>query len=109
MTDVVFAIPALWIPFGSAQRLIGLSAVKPIVLPPGVQGIYLQALSQNVRVTLDGTTNPVASGNDIGFTLRSTDPAFLFTGQPGMKLLLIQEAATAVVQYQMVQLSGRYQ
>lgn len=106
--DTIFAIPALWIPFQTAQRIVGLSAVKSIILPAGVQGIYLQALSQNVRVTIDGTTNPVASGNDIGFTLRSTDPAFLFTGQPGMKLLLIQETATAVVQYQLLTLSGRY-
>lgn len=108
MTDIVFAIPALWLPFGAAQRLILLSTVKSITLPAGVQGLYLQSLSQNVRVTLDGTTNPVASGNDIGFVLRSTDPAFLFTGQPGMKLLLIQEAASAVVQYQLLTLSGRY-
>lgn len=105
--DTVFAVPALWVPSGNAGRLIGLSAVKSITFSGNEQGVYIQVLSQNVRMTLDGT-NPVASGNDTGFELRSTDQTVLITGQLGMTIKFIQVAANAVVQYQMLTLSGRY-
>ena len=105
--DTNFAVPALWIPFGTAQRIVGLTAVKTVTFPPGVQGIYVQALTQNVRVTIDGST-PSPTGNDLGFELRSTDPTWLFTGQPGFTLKFIQVTATAVIQYQLLTLGGRY-
>lgn len=102
-----FAVPALWIPAGGHQRRADLVTAKTIVFPPNVQGVYVQALIQNVRVTLDGST-PSATGNDTGFTLRPTDTPVLITGQPGQVLSFIQEAATAVLQYQMLTLGGRY-
>lgn len=103
-----FAVPPLWVPKANSHgRLIGLSAVKTITFPPGVQGFYVQAISQNVRVTLDGTT-PVASGNDTGFQIRAGDPPVLILGQVGQVLSFIQEAATAVVQYQPVTLASRF-
>lgn len=106
--DTVFSLPALWIASGTQQRRNDLSTAK-VVINFGLneQGCYLQTLTQNVRVTLDGST-PVVGGNDVGFTLRNTDPPFLFTGKPGDKITIIQEAATAVVQYQMLTLSGLY-
>lgn len=105
--EPVFAVPAIWIPSGNHGRIAGLSAVKSITFGANEQGVYIQVLSQNVRVTIDGT-NPSISGNDTGFELRSTDSAVLFTGQPGMTLKFLQVAASAVVQYQMLTLGGRY-
>lgn len=105
--DTTFAVPALWLPFGTAQRIVGLTAVKSIIFPQGVQGVWVQTLSQNVRVTTDGST-PTPTGNDLGFELRSTDPTWLFTGQPGFTLKFIQVTATAVIQYQLLTLGGRY-
>jgi len=107
MIGTEFAVPALWIPSGSHGRIVGLSAVKSIVFDTGVQGVYIQALSQNVRITLDGT-NPSATGNDTGFEIRSTDPPVLITGQPGLTIKMIQTAASAVVQYQMLSLGDRF-
>lgn len=102
-----FAVPPIWIPSGTHQRRNDLSAVRSITFGQGIQGMYIQALSQNVRITIDGTT-PSATGNDTGFVLRSTDAPVLITGQPGQVVKVIQEAATAVLQYQMLTLGGRY-
>lgn len=102
-----FAVPPLWIPDGTHQRLIGLSAVKSITFAANQQGMYFQTLSQNVRVTIDGT-NPVASGNDTGFQVTASEGRVLIVGYPGMVVKIIQETASAVVQYQMLTLSGRF-
>jgi hypothetical protein len=107
MTDTIFALPPLWIASGTHQRKL-VASILTITFSNNEQGCYLQVLSQNVRVVLDGVTNPVVSGNDVGFVLRPTDPPVTFTGKPGDKILLIQETATAVVQYQMLTLSGLY-
>ena len=107
--ETVFALPALWMPSGAAGRLNGLSVAKSITLGPTEQGVYLQALSQNVRVTLDGLTNPVATGNDVGFELVALATPYLFIGFPGMRLTFIQVAASAVLQYQPVSLVTRFQ
>ena len=110
MADVVFAVPALWLARGTAQRMVGLSSVKSLTFGPSDQGVYLQALLQNIRVTLDGASNPVKTGgvNPLGFVLRSTDTPFLFTGVPGTKLLILEETASAELQFQFLTLSGRY-
>lgn len=104
--DTVFALPALWIVSGTQQRKL-VASVLIITFGLNEQGCYLQTLTQNCRVTLDGST-PVVSGNDVGFVIRNTDPPFLFTGKPGDTIKVLQETATAVVQYQMLTLSGLY-
>lgn len=107
MAETIFALPPLWTASGTHQRKL-VSSILTITFGLNEQGCYLQVLSQNVRVVLDGVTNPQVGPPDIGFVLRPTDPAFTFTGKPGDKILLIQETATAVVQYQMLTLSGLY-
>lgn len=89
---------------GTHQRLSSLSSVKTIVLANNEAGVYIQAIGQNVRMTLDGTA-PVASGNDIGFQITPAMGPILVTAFPGAVLSFIQETATAVVQYQRVSLS----
>lgn len=107
-----FSTPTLWIPSGGAQRLIGLSAVKPITFGPNEQGCYLQTLTQNVRVTIalpPTTSTPKgAAPNSLGFQLKAGDPAVLFTGIPGMVLNFIEETASAEIQYQMLTLANRF-
>jgi len=104
--DTIMATPALWTPSGTAQRLIGLTAVKSLTFPPNVQGVYLQVRGASVYITLDGT-NPVVGGNDLGFEIFVTSLPLLFTGIPGTTIKILQTAATAVVQYQWLTLTGR--
>ena len=104
--ESVMPVGGFWIPSGTHQRLVGLTAVKTITLLPTEYGLYVQAISQNVRLTFDGT-NPVASGNDIGFQLTPAMGPVFIAGFPGMVLSFIQETATAVIQYQKLKLQGR--
>jgi hypothetical protein len=107
MMETVVVLPVLYKPDGTHQRLTGLSAVKTITFAPHQHAIWIQTLSQNVRITTDGTT-PTSSGNDTGFVLYAGhDPATLEFA-PGTTLKLIQEAASAVVQYQMLTAWTRY-
>lgn len=62
----------------------------------GANKILIQALTQNVRYTLDGTT-PTANK---GFQLKAGDPPTLLFIGTGITLKVIQEAATADLQYQ---------
>lgn len=76
-----FDVPAIWIPSGGAQRLVGLTSAKQITFGQNEQGCYLQALTQNVRVTISiGTALSVPKGaepNSLGFELKAGDPAVL--------------------------------
>lgn len=107
MSETIIALPALYEPSGTHQRRNDLSAVRTITLAPGEHAIWIQALTQNVRMTTDGTT-PVASGNDTGFQIRAGDPPVRFDFAPGTTLKFIQEAATAVLQYQLLKAWTRY-
>ena len=61
----------------------------------GCKVLYLQAFTQNVRITFDGTT-PTAT---VGFQL--VPGKKLCIGVPyGAKIQVIEEAASATVQYQ---------
>ena len=72
------------------------SAVNLTATKPGPK-ILIQALDQNVRYTLDGTT-PTASK---GFQLKAGDPpTLIYVGYANVTLTVIQEAATADIQYQ---------
>ena len=105
--DTVVSLPALYTPSGTHQRLIGLSTVKTITFAANQQAIWIQALAQNVRMTTDGTT-PSFTINPTGFQLKSGDPAVRFDFAPGTVLKLIEEAASATVQYQMLTTWVRY-
>lgn len=89
---------------GTHQRLSGLSSVKTITMVNNEVGVYIQAIGQNVRMTLDGSA-PVASGNDLGFQITPAMGPILITAFPGAVLSFIQETSTAVLQYQKVSLN----
>ena len=87
-----------YLPIGSHTSNSSLSAATSITVPSNASGILAQALTQNVRFTLDGTT-PTAT---LGFQLKAGDPPLLIPVGPGRTVRLIEETATANLQYQAV-------
>ena len=82
---------------GSHGSNASLSTVVTISIPADAVLVCLQAQTSNVRFTLDGT-NPVASTT--GFVVAAgADPLFMPINA-GMTLKLIQDAASARVQFQ---------
>lgn len=68
----------------------------PAGLAAGAAKLLIQALTQNVRYTLDGTT-PTASK---GFQLVAGDPPIIIPVDSSTVVKVIEEAATADIQYQ---------
>lgn len=76
----------------------GTDISSAVALSPasGAIKVLIQALTQNVRYTLDGTT-PTASK---GFQLKAGDPPVVIMLEDGTTITLIEETATADIQYQ---------
>lgn len=68
---------------------------RPSSLADGIAKILIQALGQNVRITMDGTI-PTASK---GFQIAAGETLYWEVG-PGATIKVIQEAATADIQIQ---------
>lgn len=83
-------------PVGAHSSGATISNATVITIPSGARYIRLQALTQNVRYTLDGTT-PTTS---VGFQLKAGDPPISLWVETGVALTVIQESATASLQYQ---------
>lgn len=83
-------------PVGSHQSGVSISSAFPIVNPPGATKLLIQALTQNVRFTLDGSA-PTASR---GFQLKANDPPTIIPISATTTVKVIEEAATANLQYQ---------
>jgi len=83
-------------PLGAHSDGATISSATTLTPPTGATKIMIQALTQNVRFTLDGTA-PTASK---GFQLKSGDPAMIISIDSTTVLKVIQEAATADLQYQ---------
>ncbi|MFN3652351.1 MAG: hypothetical protein ACK47B_22475 [Armatimonadota bacterium] len=83
-------------PVGAHSDGLAISAAQTLAPPAGASRLLIQALGQNVRYTLDGTT-PTASA---GFQLRAGDPPVLIPIGSGTVVKVIEEAATADLQYQ---------
>ena len=89
-------------PLGDQVTNASLDTVQTITAPAAAVGVYMQAHTQNVRVTLDnGTTAPTDS---VGFALRTTDPVAYFEVNGGHVIKAIEEAASATLTYQWVML-----
>lgn len=83
---------------GSAHTVnSSLSSAQTLTVPAGAQAIIMQALTQNIRFTLEGTT-PTAS---VGFQLAAGDMLMIDIA-PGMTVKAIEETASAALQYQWV-------
>lgn len=82
-------------PLGAHASNGSLASAAVLTAPAGADFLMLQAISQNVRFRLDGV-NPTAS---VGFQLAAGD-AITLPVNPGDTLRVIEEAASATIQYQ---------
>lgn len=82
-------------PVGAHTTDATVSSAETLTRPTGANALLLQAFTQAIRYTLDGTT-PTAS---TGFRLAANSQAELYLA-PGATVKLIEETASASVQYQ---------
>jgi hypothetical protein len=96
VTDTYFMTPRALAPVGDHVSDDDIDAAVTLTLPATATALLIQATGQNVRYTLDGTV-PTASS---GFRLRSDDPPVIIDIGVGMTIKVIEEAATATIEYQ---------
>lgn len=83
-------------PIGDHDSVDDLSTAVAMTPPEGGTQLLIQAIAQNIRYTLDGTT-PTAS---IGFVMfADAEPVIIRVGAGG-SITLIEETAGATAQYQ---------
>ncbi len=83
-------------PIGAHNDGLNIATVAELAAPVGANKIMFQALTQNVRFTLDGT-DPTTT---LGFQLKTGDPPVILTIESRATIKVIEEAATADFQYQ---------
>ncbi len=83
-------------PVGAHTQNASLSSAATITVPGGATQWMVQALTQNVNFTLDGTT----ATSTIGFTLTAGNPVIIVPVYPGQTISAIEIAATATLKYQ---------
>lgn len=72
------------------------ASAATVYIPLQARGILMQALTQNIRFTLDGT-NPTASS---GFQLKAGDPPLYIELGDRISLKVVRETAGAVLEYE---------
>lgn len=86
-----------FIPVGAHSDGLAISSAQTLTpTASDISKLLIQALGQNVRYTLDGTV-PTASK---GFQLKAGDPPVLIPISSATVIKVIEEAATADLQYQ---------
>ncbi len=83
-------------PIASHSGSVVISSAFTVPIPAGATKVVMQAISQNVRYTLDGT----APTTTLGFQMFASDPPVTIPIGSSTVLKVIQEAATASLQYQ---------
>jgi len=86
-------------PLGSHQTDATISAATTITPETGSDAVVIQAFTQAIRYTLDGTT-PTAT---TGFRIAAGDSDIIPVG-PRTTIKVIEETATASIQWQCFQL-----
>lgn len=81
---------------GGHQSYIAGAAAATVFIPGQARGILMQALTQNIRYTLDGTNPTTATG----FQLKAGDPPRYIELDHRVFLKVIREAAGAVLEYE---------
>lgn len=96
-------VPGVYRPVGAHTQDNTFSSAKAIAIPDGANGLLVQCATQNVRYTIDGTT-PTAT---VGFLLnKDTSPVLLYKIDDDCIFTFIETAATAVIIYQAVRITG---
>lgn len=83
-------------PIGAHVDGADVSSAVALTPPAGARKLLIQTTTQNIRYTLDGTTPTTA----LGFVMVANDPPLIIVLEDGVTVTLIEEAATADVQYQ---------
>lgn len=83
-------------PVGAHSSGATISSATTLTAPTGATKILIQALTQNVRLTLDGT----APTTTLGFQLLAGAQPLLIPLGNATTVKVIEEAATASLQYQ---------
>jgi hypothetical protein len=74
-----------------------------VYIPAQVRGVLVQALTQNIRFTLDGT-NPTASK---GFRLTAGNDPIYIELDPKISLKVVAETAGAILEYEFCDVNNR--
>jgi hypothetical protein len=83
-------------PIGAHQEDTTVSSATTLTPETGATKLLLQALAQNVRFTLNGTT-PTAT---LGFQLTAGDPPIMIPIKASQVVKVIEEAASANIEFQ---------
>jgi hypothetical protein len=86
-----------------AHGSLAVATVQTIPVPDGSTGVLLQAGTQNVRITLDGTT-PTAT---VGFQLATANGVQQLPVNGGMVIKAVQETGGGILQFQFIREYGR--
>ena len=83
------------------QQRVDMSSVRTLTPAPTgtATKLMMQAHTQNVRYTLDGT-DPMATGTAVGFILVADDPPVVIDLSANTVVKVLEAAATAELQYQ---------
>lgn len=76
------------------------ATVETVTVPSYANMVMVQVKTQNVTMTLDGTT-PTAS---LGFLLTAGDPAIYIPCEVGNELKFLEAADGAILEYQFLQM-----
>jgi hypothetical protein len=86
----------LFDPIGSHVDGTVITSATTLTPPATATKLLIQAMVQNIRITFDGTTPAAATG----FQLKAGDPMLLIPLGDNMTIKVIEETATADIQYQ---------
>lgn len=84
-------------PIGDHSSGATISSATTLTKPAGATQILIQAITKNVRFTLDGT----APTTFLGFQILAGVPPMI-VAVPGVSIKVIEEEATASLQYQWI-------
>lgn len=83
-------------PLGSHSSGADISSAVTLTAPAGATKLRMQAITQNVRYTLDGSTPTTSSG----FELLAGDPAIIVPIESNTTVKVIEETSAADLEYQ---------
>lgn len=83
-------------PIGTRSRITGLSAIQTVTVPSGAQGLWIQVISQNVRMSFD-TNVPTPTS---GWQIKAGDAPIFYGFPTGTVFQFIEETASAEIQWQ---------
>lgn len=84
---------------GVIGRKTDLSTVQTVTIPAGSDLIYMQAITKDVRITLEGSTPSHGGGTPTGFILYAGQPAVEYPIASDTVIKAIETSASAELQY----------